>query len=145
MLDSPDGFPAHRLQALIGGSYKTSWFIEHRIRIAMAQALPRLDSAAPVALADEKAHVAAADAADAVSAPDEVVRGVRLLKRAAGAAYHRPSLEHLSAYWAETRWRAAHRGEDAFRRTVAALLDASPVTYRELVRHHGTALRSVQD
>jgi hypothetical protein len=143
LLDSPDGFPAHRLQALIGGSYKTSWFVEHRIRLAMAQALRRLDSGAPVALAqDVSTHAAPADTHGAISAPDEVVRGVRLLKRAAGVSYHRPSLEHLSEYWAETRWRAANSGEDAFRRTVEALLDASPVTYREFV-HSGAAPASL--
>ena len=34
MLESEDGFPANQLRSLIGGSYKTSWFVEHRIRLS---------------------------------------------------------------------------------------------------------------
>jgi len=100
MLESAEGFPANQLYARIGGSYKTSWFVEHRVRAAMAQAL----------------------GADSEWSP-------------AGAAYHRPSLEHLEAYRAETRWRADHIGaEDAYRSTVLALLEAAPVSYRRLTR-----------
>jgi hypothetical protein len=146
MLESQDGFPASQLHARIGGSYKTSWFLEHRIRRAMAQALRRVRPADPVALAtDETAAGGQAidETSPADAAPEAVARGVRLIKQSAGAAYQRPSLEHLSAYWAETQCRATQTAtEDAFRRTVLALLEATPVTYRELTQHSRHALRS---
>jgi hypothetical protein len=111
MLSSPEGFPANQLYARIGGSYKTSWFVEHRVRAAMAQALR--------------------GGRDSRTTP----RAGGFGPRAAGAAYHRPSLEHLEAYRAETRWRADHvDAENAFRSTVLALLDATPVSYRKLTR-----------
>ncbi|HEX4521448.1 MAG TPA: IS1595 family transposase [Gaiellaceae bacterium] len=35
LVESEEGFPAHRLSATIGVSYKTAWSLEHRIRAAM--------------------------------------------------------------------------------------------------------------
>jgi hypothetical protein len=67
-------------------------------------------------------------------APDPVMAGFRLIKALAAGAYHRPSDEHLNAYWAELRWRATHADdEQVFRKTVVALLQASPLPYDELV------------
>jgi len=112
MLESVNGFPANRLYALIGGSYKTSWFVEHRVRAAMAQAL----------LDDRVITVA--------------------LEQVSGSAYHRPGVAHLPAYWAETRWRLDHIGtKDAYRATALALLAADPVSYRKLTRHPGSLPR----
>ena len=72
------------------------------------------------------------------AAPEEVVRGIHLLKQVAGSAYRRPSLDHLRAYWAETRWRMVHIGaDDAYRATVLALLTAGPIPYSQLTRHPG--------
>ena len=110
MLEAEEGFPANQLFASIGGSYKTSWFVEHRVRAAMAQAL--------------------LEAPDQPAAPDDLPDPA---ERTAGSAYRRPSVDHLHAYWAETRWRASQRnGQDAYRATVRALLAARPVTYRQL-------------
>jgi transposase-like protein len=38
MLDAESGLPANQLVRLLGGSYKTAWFVEHRIRSAILQA-----------------------------------------------------------------------------------------------------------
>ena len=143
MLESGEGFPANRLWAVIGGSYKTSWFVEHRVRAAMAQALLDDDRAVMVALARAPDWMRAEpddspleDGTEA--APEEVVRGIHLLKQVAGSAYRRPSLDHLRAYWAETRWRMVHIGaDDAYRATVLALLTAGPIPYSQLTRHPG--------
>ena len=35
ILESDAGLPASRLQQILGGSYKSAWFLEHRIRAAM--------------------------------------------------------------------------------------------------------------
>ncbi len=42
ILESEAGFPANQLHAIIGGSYKTSWFVGHRIRAAMSGSLVEL-------------------------------------------------------------------------------------------------------
>src|SRR5262249_8014736 len=34
-MNAPDGHPAAQLQRILGGSYKTAWFLEHRIRAAL--------------------------------------------------------------------------------------------------------------
>jgi hypothetical protein len=38
MMNAPDGLPAMQLQQILGGSYKTAWFLEHRIRTALPPA-----------------------------------------------------------------------------------------------------------
>jgi transposase-like protein len=38
LLESEGGLPANQLVDLLGGSYKTAWFVEHRIRAAFVQA-----------------------------------------------------------------------------------------------------------
>ena len=38
MLTRDDGVSAHRLMQLLGVSYKTAWFAEHRIRAALCNA-----------------------------------------------------------------------------------------------------------
>ena len=38
LLRSDGGIPANQLVDLLGGSYKTAWFVEHRIRAAFVQA-----------------------------------------------------------------------------------------------------------
>ena len=134
MLEAERGFPANRLREAIGGSYKTAWFVGHRIRAAMSRSL--LDPGTPLALAHDLGE-RAGDAAPtaSVSAGLALERWV-LVRRLVAGAYHRPSLEHLSAYWNESRWRAAHLDDaHVFRETARALLAAEPLPYRELVDH----------
>jgi transposase-like protein len=139
LLGSERGFPATQLQQTIGGSYKTAWFVEHRIRSAMAQALDAVDATAPVAQASRAQTRADRDEAREASsrAPHDVLAGLRLLRSLAAGDYHRPSSEHLSAYWAELRWRAEYASKkDVFRRTILALLHADPLPYAELIGHN---------
>ncbi|HEX4518233.1 MAG TPA: IS1595 family transposase [Gaiellaceae bacterium] len=136
MLESERGFPATRLQAALGVTYKTAWFVGHRIRAAMSLSL--LDRTLPVALARDagQAPVGAGGEPWLDAAHDEAGSGWLLLRQLIAGDYHRPSIEHLTAYWNESRWRAAHpRGKDAFRETVKALLAAEPLPYDRLVQH----------
>jgi transposase-like protein len=138
LLAADRGFPATQLRDAIGGSYKTAWFVEHRIRSAMAQALQSPETAVPVARAARgRARVDSDTSVDDVGrTPDDVVAGLKLIRSLAAGDYHCPSNEHLSAYWAELRWRAEHADkDDRFRRTVKALLEAEPLPYAELVGH----------
>jgi transposase-like protein len=52
MMNAPDGLPATQLQEVLGGSYKTAWFLEHRIRTA----LPPADAADVESLTPGRAH-----------------------------------------------------------------------------------------
>ncbi len=48
LVESEDGFPAHRLSARIGVSYKTAWSLAHRVRAAMSAEIEgRVRSDAP--------------------------------------------------------------------------------------------------
>lgn len=114
MLESERGYPALRLQKDLGGSFKTAWFVEHRIRSAMSRALAHsgLPAAGPGTPLDE-------DWAK--------------MRRFAAGAYHRPSPNHVNAYWGEALWRRrCLDDEDAFRRTVEALLEAEPLQWDRL-------------
>ena len=134
MLESERGFPATQLQAALGLTYKTAWFVGHRIRGAMSLSL--VDRSLPVALAGEAAvYPPGADDRALDPGHDDASAGWLLLRQLIAGDYHRPSLEHLTAYWNESRWRAAHpRGKDAFRETVKALLLAEPLPYDRLVQ-----------
>lgn len=134
IVGSEDGFPANRLKDVLGGGYKTAWFVGHRIRAAMTHPA---SVGAPVALAADHAAVGLGGAAEAAAAGE--ARHVAAAKWAyaraqIAGAYHRPSTKHLEAYWNEAQWRATHvANPDAFRDTVRALLDTGPLPYDELV------------
>ncbi len=111
LLDAEGGLPANELQGVLGGSYKTAWFAEHRIRAALceatgAQAVPHSE----------------------LDGSDE-----RTYNRAIAGRYRQFGLKYLAAYEAEARWRARHGGNgEALRATVLALLRAGPVSMRDL-------------
>jgi transposase-like protein len=130
-LSSDGGIPANELMKVLGGSYKTAWFVEHRIRAAICKARPtrRLVRRQP-GLVVERTYAAT------------------LVGR-----YHQLGLKYLPAYQAEERWRARHRDNPgAFRDTVLALLDAEPLSWDELIAGdypidaggHGIGLASFQ-
>lgn len=131
MLSSERGLPALQLQGILGGSYKTSWFLEHRIRAAMATAPPVIR--APVALAHE------------TPPPRPEQHGVHeqrvepppswgLLRRLIAGSRGKLSTKYLSAYWNELLWREANcANPHAFRDTIVALLEHAPVTYENLI------------
>jgi hypothetical protein len=47
MMGAPEGFPAQRLWQLFGGSYKSAWFLEHRIRAALPDPGPASPNVQP--------------------------------------------------------------------------------------------------
>ena len=111
LLDAEGGLPANELQKVLGGSYKTAWFAEHRIRAALSQA-----TGAPAVPRSELDGAAG-----------------RTYERAIAGRYRQFGLKYLAAYEAEASWRASHGGNgDAVRETVLALLHASPVSMGEL-------------
>src|SRR5262249_10935634 len=128
LVASERGYPATRLWEEIGGSYKTAWFVEHRIRAAMAGlgdigpiVALRTGGAARDGHAQGRRTRGAATAAEAL--PGGAPAGWTVLRRTIAGPYRNPSTKYLTAYWNEARWRAA-RGRDAgaFRETVTALV-----------------------
>ena len=130
MLSTAEGhLGASSSRRILGGSYKSAWFLEHRIRSAMASqgVLP----AVPVAYA--------ARVAGRIGRPCRLEQSLappgRLRRLAAASVAHRRrsrsvGLKYLAAYWDEARWRDAHRDNpNAFRETVLALLDSPWLPY----------------
>jgi transposase-like protein len=141
ILDSERGFPATRLQRILGGSYKSAWFVEHRIRAAIADALETSRPSFYLALGTGRSSSSVGNDPPAFDkpeqAPEEIGAGLRLIKSLAAGAYHRASDEHLGAYWAELNWRIAYSNDpNVFRKTVHALLERSPLPYDALVHAH---------
>jgi transposase-like protein len=112
LVSSDGGMPANELMKVLGGGYKTAWFVEHRIRAAMSNGR---SSRRPLRR-----------------------RPVLVVERTYAAAqvgrYHQLGLKYLDAYEAEKSWRARHRDNpNVFRDTVLALLHAEPLSLDELI------------
>ena len=131
MLSTTEGISAVQLRRILGGSYKSAWFLEHRIRSAMGSAAAEL--AFPIAYAATVAERVPTrplpTAVGSVQAPP----GWTLLRSVIAGAHGNVRTKYLAAYWNETRWRDEHRGNpDAFRDTVLALLDHPWLPYEAL-------------
>jgi transposase-like protein len=115
MVSSERGVSANELHNILGGSYKTAWFVEHRIRAAIAS---------PTALESVE------------YAPDMHTGEVwQMLEASIGETYHMLSLKHLHAYWSEMEWRALNSENPfVFRDTILALLRGETLPYDELTR-----------
>jgi transposase-like protein len=113
MIESEEGLPANQLVPLLGVTYKTAWFVEHRVRAAV-----------------HHAHRVAAS-------PERIRRTgkrQRVYDRSLVGAFHQLDLKYLSAYLAEAEWRSqSRRNPDAFRDTVLRLLGGEPLAYSRLV------------
>ena len=115
MVSSERGVSANELHHVLGGSYKTAWFVEHRIRAAIAS---------PTALESVE------------YAPDMHTGEVwQMLEASIGETYHQLSLKHLPAYWSEMEWRALNSENPfIFRDTILALVRGDTLPYEELTR-----------
>lgn len=105
---SKKGVSANQLKRMVGVSYKTAWYLCHRIRAAMK---------------DDEPHT-------------NTVEGVwSLLKRSIVGSYHHLSAKHLPAYLDEISFRYNNRhNEYLFRDTVLALVAADAVPYKSLIQ-----------
>jgi transposase-like protein len=128
MLGSELGLPATRLQEILGGSYKTAWFLEHRIRAAMSGHVPQLGPY--VAFVDRAPSFARSTEARPAASAAETPASWPLLQRIVAGSHRHLSPKYLTAYWNEIRWRDAHQvNPNAFRDTVTVLLAHPPVPY----------------
>jgi transposase-like protein len=128
---SDEGVSALRLSQVIGGSYKTAWFREHRIRAAMTPAGEEVS--APLAYVAATGAAAAASSRAVGGRLDAAPPGWPLLRSVIAGSHVSPGFKYLSAYWGEARWRDAHReNPTAFRDTVLALLQHPWLSFGEL-------------
>jgi hypothetical protein len=147
MLSAERGVPSSRLHEILGGSYKTAWFLEHRIRAAMdggGGQLGTLVALAPSSRGPHSltAHLAVAKTPSAALPTREPPAGLPQFKRLIAGPYRSTSTKHLSAYWNEARWRREHLDSPhAFRDTIVALLEHGHLGYARLVGHDDGAPR----
>jgi transposase-like protein len=132
MIQSEDGLPANQLVELLGVTYKTAWFAEHRVRAALQDGRP----------------VVAAVPGETTGSGGRA----RVFSRPLVGNYQQLELKYLPAYLAESEWRTESRGNPyAFRDTVLRLLGGDPLEYSQLVAgrsHPGarpTDVRSAED
>ena len=122
MIESDDGLPANQLVELLGVTYKTAWFAEHRVRAALQ------DGHGVLAVV-----------------PSQVSRDgsrARVFAKPLVGNYHQLDLKYLPAYLAEIEWRSeSRRNPDAFRDTMLRLLGSEPLAYTELVSGRGHGAR----
>jgi transposase-like protein len=135
MLSNERGLPASELNEILGGSYKSAWFLEHRVRAAMAITAEAIAPSAACAAAQHPAVTTEPGrGATGNSRPNlplvQPPASWPQLERLVAGRYQRLGAKHLAAYWNELRWRDTnHTNPDAFRETVAALLAHPPVPY----------------
>jgi len=114
MTESGAGISANQLGQTLGVSYKTAWFLSHRIRIAMRDEAGNLIMAEPYG--------------DGIP-PQRMA----LLRRAVVNAHRWPDDKHLAAYLDEAAFRIAHRDDEhRFHDTLVRLLQSDAVPYAEL-------------
>jgi transposase-like protein len=125
MLGSPTGVPSNQLVRLLGGSYKTAWFVLHRVRTAIQEAASAGDDHTPARCVREAVAARLADPGG---------RDARLFDRPVVGGYRQLSVKHAGAYAAEMEWRAKCRGNSAaFRDTILRLLAAEPLEFEQLI------------
>jgi transposase-like protein len=129
MLESESGIPSNQLLQLLGGSYKTAWFVQHRVRLAIRETT---GSCADDDAATAWARSVREQVAERLGRPDGC--DARLFDRPLVGAYHQLSVKHAGAYAAEMEWRAKSRANpSAFRDTILRLLETDPLEFEELI------------
>ena len=142
MAESEEGISANQLKQVLGVSYKTAWYLSHRIRSSMKNEAPEDLHAA---LEDDRmvpddrihpdtlGHLLAAQVAESEGAahPDMVWTA---LQRSLSASYYHLSAKHLPAYVDEVAYRYKNR-DNAFllRDMLLRLIGAESISYTELV------------
>ena len=111
LIDSDGGLPANQLVRQLGGSYKTAWFIEHRVRAALMGSLGRRS--------------------ENRRQPGEG----RVYDRDIVGPFHQQGLRHVPAYRAEREWLEENStNPERFRALIQALLSGEPLSYSDLIR-----------
>jgi hypothetical protein len=114
MTGSAEGISANRLGQELGVSYKTAWFLSHRIRLAMRD--------------EAGALLATEPRGDGIAQ-----QRVALLRRAVATTHRRPDEKHLPAYLDEAAFRIRNRAnERRLHDALVRLLQTETVAYADL-------------
>ena len=139
LVEARKGFSANQMKRTIGVSYKTAWYLCHRIRAAMKEAgRPMLDGTVEM---DEtyvggkhktirhrdKVYV------DGDIHTNTVESAFSLLKRGIMGTWHKISAKHLQAYLDEMSFRFDRRkNHDLFLDTLRHMITAPVLTFEKL-------------
>jgi transposase-like protein len=113
LCESKKGMSANQLRRILKVSYKTAWYLCHRIRAAMAEANHLRGDV----------HTSA------------VENGMSPFKRSIVGSFHQVSAKHIDRYFDEFEWRVNNRkNRYAFRDTMLRLIGAQALPYKGLTR-----------
>ena len=116
---SANGMSANQLKRTLKVSYKTAWYLSHRIRAAVAEA-----AMAPPGRAEGPEWRGRADLAEGAFS---------MFKRSTVDSFHQIKPKHLDGYLNEFAWRVNNRGNPhLLRDTLLKLLAAPTLRYRQL-------------
>ena len=130
--ESDEGVSANQLKRMLGVSYKTAWYLSHRIRAALRDEAPEtlrsiVDAEESVSMIDERQL-------DAKRPTGRTNAVWSLLTRSVADSYQHLSAKHLSAYLDETAFRYKNRANAyRFRDTLLRLINSHAMSYSELV------------
>ena len=133
MIQSEDGLPANQLVDLLGVTYKTAWFAEHRVRAAL-QGGRDSRSARPRRRLRSRRVAVEPRSCRRRPGPDEERRACPRLRAAARRALPAARAEVPARVHGRDAWRSESRENPyAFRDTVLRLLGGDPLAYSQLV------------
>jgi transposase-like protein len=128
--ESQHGVSAKQLERTLGVSYKTAWYLGHRIRSAMADSSYELLTGTPDT---DPAYAIYGESRRRDRTANTAGPAPTLFERALIQGYHTVSVKHLPAYLAEFEFRFNNRNNPGiFRDTLRRLTDGETLTYREL-------------
>jgi transposase-like protein len=125
LCESKEGMSALQLKRLLKVSYKTAWYLCHRIRAAMTETNPRPQNG--TVEADETTIGSGRGLQPGIES------AFSLFKRAMVGSFHRVSEKHLDRYLDEFEFRFNNRRNPyLFRDTLLRLIDSKAMPYETL-------------
>lgn len=126
IVEARKGMSANQLKRTIGVSYKTAWYLTHRIRAAVGAAeRPLLSGTVEL----DETYVGGVDKGQRGRGGDKDI------KRGIVGTWHKVSAKHLHAYLAETEFRFNRRKRsNLFLDTLRHMVTADPLSFADLVK-----------
>lgn len=138
MVESKKSMSANQLKRTLDVSYKTAWYLCHRIRKAMEDANPEpLDGIIEVDatyIGGKKKGIGRGNYRPHKTAVIAAVKRGGPFKRSIVGAYHQISVKHMEKYLDEQAWRFDNRSNPyLFRDTLLKLIEAKAMPFSQLV------------